>query len=363
MKIELEGYNIDNLLRLLYLKKVRMYNLKRNGDKMVTFEIEDRDYRKVKRYIANHKPKITDRFVKRLPKFVLANLGLVIGVFFGIIFCIFASNYTWQILVYGTEDLRPSDIINVLSDNGVRVGEINHETSADIEDILLKNYDKIAQVSVIRQGTAIIINLSEKLVYDDTIYEPIVARYNGIVTDINIITGTINVKVGDYVNIGDILVLPFNLNTEGEKVSVEPLAEIIGKIFVIGKAELSREEVVLVPTGQEIIEYEYKLWGRHLFFGKNKNSFALYQTNMYNEYISRVLPITRTATVYCELVEEVITHDFALERENVMQASIDKAYNALIDYDEMLDKNTTLTTIGDKMTACTTLTLIGRLND
>lgn len=363
MRIDLEGYDIDNLLRLLYLKKVRLYNLTRKGQKNVTFEIDDRDAKKVKRYISNYKAKTTERTIKRLPKFIVANLGLVIGVFLGIIFCIFASNFTWQILVYGTEDLSTSDIIKVLADNGVKVGQINHETSEDIEAILLKNYDKIAQVSVIREGTAIIINLSEKLVYDDTVYEPIVARYNGIVTDINIITGTTNVKIGDYVNAGDVLVLPFNLNALGEKVSVEPMAEIKGKIFVIGKAELAREEVVLTPSGRTITTYEYKVWGKHLFFGKSKNSFAFFEFNMYNEYISRVLPITRTVTVYSELVETTITHDFASEREALVQESIDIAYNSLVEYDTMLDEHTIVTTVGDKMTACTTLTLTGLLND
>ncbi len=363
MRIDLEGYDIDNLLRLLYLKRVRLFNLKRTGQKVVAFEIDDRDYKRVKRYIANFKSTVTERPIKRLPKFVLSNLGLLLGVFLGILFCIFASNFTWQILIYGTEDLTPEEIISVLGDNGVKVGQINHETSEDIENILLRNYDKIAQVSVIREGTAIIINLSEKLVYNDTIYAPIVARTNGIVTGINIITGTTNVKVGDYVNAGDILVLPFNINTAGDKVSVEPMAEIRGTIFVIGKSELPREETILIPSGNSITTYEYKLWGKHLFFGKGKNSFAFFETNMYNEYISRVLPITRTATVYSELVETTITHDFDAERDSLVQDSINLAYDNIIEYDSMIDESTTVTTIGDKMIACTTLTLTGLLND
>ena len=43
-------------------------------------------------------------------------------------------------------------------------------------------------------------------------------KYSGIIKEINIITGTTNVKVGDYVNVGDVLVLPFNINANGEKV-------------------------------------------------------------------------------------------------------------------------------------------------
>ena len=59
----------------------------------------------------------------------------------------------------------------------------------------MNNYDRIAQVSVIREGTAIIINLSEKLVYTEVEFQPIIAKYSGIIKDIKVITGTINVNV------------------------------------------------------------------------------------------------------------------------------------------------------------------------
>ncbi len=361
MKIELNGYDVDNLLRILNQKNIKLYNLKRTGQTFVSFEINDRDEKKVKRYIKNYKSNITKNPLKRLPKLIVANIGLIIGVFLGSLFCLIASNYTWQILVYGTEELNKTDIINYLSDNGIGVGKINHESSEEIEKILLK-IDRIAQVSVIRKGTAIIINLSEKLVYDDVSFEPITAQYKGIVTDINIITGTTNVKIGDYVNVGDILVLPFNINAQGEKVSVKPMAEIKGIVYVLGVAELSREETVLKRTGKSITTYDYFIFKKHLFSGRCKNSFAYFESSVYNEYISRVIPIVRQVTVYYELKEQLVVHDFAKERDKLSKTSIDLAYDNLVTYDEMLDEETSISIIGDKMIACTTLTLLGYLN-
>ena len=282
MKIDLTGYNIDNLLKILHTKKVTLFNFVRHEHNKASFEILDKDHKKVKRYIANFKVQETLSKAKQLPKFILANLGVVLGCFIGILFGVFASNYTWQIQVYGTEELSTNDIISVLSDNGIRKGKINHQTSEEIENILLNNYDRIAQVSVVRVGTAIIINLSEKLVYKEVEFQPIIAKYSGIIKEINIITGTTNVKIGDYVNAGDILVLPFNLNANGEKVSVCPLAEIKAEIYVISKCELNKVEIKLVRTGKTATIYDYKFQNKKLFSSKNKNSFAFASFKSFN---------------------------------------------------------------------------------
>ena len=362
MKIELNGYNIDNLLKTLYAKKVTLFNVVRNEYNSISFEILDKDYKKVKRHIANFKVKTNLSKFKQLPKFILANLGVILGVFFGVIFMIFASNYTWQINVYGTKELTANEILKVLKDNGIKKGKINLKTSEEIENILLNNYDRIAQVSVIREGTAIIINLSEKLVYNEQEFKPITAKYNGIITDINIITGTTNVKVGDYVNIGDVLVLPFNINADGSKVSVCPLAEIKGEIFYVTQSQMNKTEQVLVPTGKEKRVYKYKLKNLDLFSGKNKNSFALFDSYVYNENISNLLPFNRDVVVYKELSLVDVEHDFNAEKDVLIQNCKDKAYQNL-PTGNILTEETKSCIVGDTMYAITTIKILGIIND
>ena len=59
MKFDLIGYNIDNLLKTLYIKKVTLFNVEKTGRNQVSFEILDKDYKKVKRHIVNFKAKQT----------------------------------------------------------------------------------------------------------------------------------------------------------------------------------------------------------------------------------------------------------------------------------------------------------------
>ena len=361
MKIELNGYNIDNLLKTLHKKKITLTNIERTAYNQISFEILDKDHKKVKRYIANFKVKETLSKFKKIPQFLLNNLGVILGCFVGILFGIFASNYTWQIEVYGTKELSKDEIISVLKENGIRKGKVNHHTIEEIEEILLNKYDRIAQVSVIREGTAIIINLSEKLVYVEGEFAPIKAKYSGIIKEINIITGTTNVKVGDYVNVGDILVLPFNINAAGGKVGVMPLAEIKAEMFVVGKCELKKFQTKLVRTGNTTTIYNYKFKNKKLFSSKNKNSFALFETVMYNENVSDILPLNRDVVVCFELKQIEVENDFEKEKQTLIDASIKEAYENL-PVGEILSEESKTTVHNNTMYATTTITLYGEIN-
>ena len=105
MKYELNGYNLDDLIKKLTLKKIKIYNLEFKAKNQLSFEIDDSDVKKAKRYISNFKFKQSFTKFKKFPALLLANLGVVLGVFIGSIFFIFASAFTWQIQVFGTENL------------------------------------------------------------------------------------------------------------------------------------------------------------------------------------------------------------------------------------------------------------------
>jgi len=358
MKFELNGYNVDSLIKLLYLKKIPLYNIKRVSHKQISFEILDKHEKKVKRYIHNFKVKKTFSNFKQLPKILLANLGMILGCFVGVLFFLFASNYTWQIQVFGASDIPVSNIIEVLQNNGIRKGKINHQTSAEIEDILLNHYARLGQVSVIKRGTAIIINVSEKLVYDAGEFTPITAKYNGIIKEINVITGTNNVKIGDYVQAGDILVLPFNVNADGTKVPVQPKAEIKAEILHITKTEMQKTEKVLVRSGKTQTSYKYNFISKYLFSSKFKNSFALFEVVMYNENISDILPINRDCFVYYELLESEISHDFEAEQQQFINENMRLSRESM-PVGEILNESTKTHVVADTMFCITTINIFG----
>lgn len=361
MRLDIIGYDIDNLLKKIHLKRIKITNLNYIDRKHISFDIPDRDYKKVKRYISNHKVDIQHSMIKRLPSLIFNNLGLIIGVLVGLIFYGFSSHYLWKIEIFGNENIKNSEIISILNENGVKVGGKNDISTDEIEGILLNNYDRIAQVSVIKVGTTIIINLSEKLIYDDAEYKPILANNSGIIRSITVVTGTVNVKIGDYVNKGDVLVLPFNINADGEKVNVRPLAQIEAEIFVIGKAELKEKELELKRTDRQITTYEYEIFNIK-FDGKNKNSFALFELVSYNENVSRLIPITRKKNVYYELIQVEVCYDLNEEKDRIAEESVNNA-RELLPIGDIIEESTSTQIINNTLYAYTTIKLLGTIND
>ena len=94
-------------------------------------------------------------------------------------------------------------------------------------------------------------------------------------------------------NKGDVLVIPFNLDSNNNKITVNPIAEIKAEMFVVAKCCMDRQEKVLARTGNKAMHYKYKLANLDLFSSKNKNSFALFEYDVYNESISGVVPLNR----------------------------------------------------------------------
>ena len=349
MKFNLKGYNTNNLLKTLYIKKIPLHNVVMLSHNQVSFETDEKYENKIKRYIKNFDVEKTPKLFKRFPKFIYANLGIILAVFFGILFFIFVSNFTWKISIYGTKDLTEQDIIQVLKNNGVKTGKINLQSSEDIETILLNNYDRIAQVSVIKKGTHIIINLSEKLVYVEEKFEPLIANYSGIITDINVITGTINVKIGDYVNKGDVLVLPFNINANGEQISVKPIAQIKAKIFLIYTNKIKQQEIVLKRTNKTSICYAYKLFNFKLFKGKNKNKFKHFETEIKTENVSSLVPLKRDVIKYYELAPTTISHNLEQEKTKAEEEALKESYKLLPDVVDNLTENVVSTIQNDEL--------------
>lgn len=311
MKYHIEGYNLDDFIRKAYKKNIAIFDVNKGDDKTLSFSAGDKDHKKLSKLIRNYHHKSNGTSFQRLGKILIRNIGVFIGLSIGLTFFLVSRNFIWNIEINGNKDLSSSEIMSVLDSKGIRVGGRNNKDNKYIEDVLINQYDMIAQASVIKRGTTIIINISEKLVYNETKYEPIIAKYSGIIKNIQLETGTLNVSVGDYVNAGDILVYPYNIDTSGNQISVIPNAKIEAEIYVTGVATASKTEKIIRYTGKKSKSYIYKIGNLELFAGKGRNSFDIFSLEVYNEFISNVLPLSRDVYVYSEQELVEITNDFA----------------------------------------------------
>lgn len=359
MKYELNGYNIDELIKTLHRKHFQIFNIVRRDVKNVEFEVSDSDAKKVKKYLLNFKVKQkATSIANRLRNFLYLNIGLLIACLVGVCFFAFSSSYIWQIKIYGNENLTQKEILRVLKNNGVSKGAKNLKSQKQIEDILLNNYNKLAQVSVSKVGTTILINISEKLIYEEVKYANLTAKHAGIVSSINVITGTSNVKVGDYVNVGDVLVLPFNFDSNGNKIFVQPIAEIKGEIYSITRTETPKHDKILIRSGRVLKSSKYYLKNKFLFENKSKKMFDIFETVVYNEDINRLIPLRRERVLCYELCEKVIEHDFDKEKQDIVKKCQDIAHDNR-PFGDIVHEQTATMIVDNTLIVTTILTILG----
>lgn len=357
VRLQVVGYNLDQLINKLYSMGITCYNITRSESNVIFFSIRFKDLNKVKPLLTNYEYHVKYLGITNFKTWFIKNLAVILVIPFAIGLMAFSTRFTWDIRIYGVEDRLQAEVVNILKANDVAVGKAVVKSSDEIESILLEQIPSIAQVSCVKRGTTLIINVSEKLVYTPERYEPICAKFNGVVTNFSLISGTMAVSIGDFVEVGDILVYPFTLDKNGEQVQVEPIAEVRARAYVVGSLKLDHSGVVLSRTGRQYTTSCITFLNKNLFSKKLPKPFDLYETNVYNEYISSVLPILRTTITYYELDYIVVERDLVAEKPMLEQESIDLAYKNLPTNSEILDQQTSSIIINDCLYSTTTLTI------
>ena len=137
------------------------------------------------------------------------------GVWLGLILAsmiIFASGrVVWDIRVTGNETLSAAEIESVLADCGFTRGKVISDFNADrTEAYALLACDRLAWLSVNIKGTVAYVEVREKIPIDDTPKPTkpanIVAAHSGTVLEIIAYDGLAEVKAGDEVKKGDLLI-------------------------------------------------------------------------------------------------------------------------------------------------------------
>lgn len=355
-RIKVVGFNLDLLLNKISNNNIIVYNIERVENNVMFFSVDYKVLKKVKPLLKNCEYHINYLGLANFKSWLKTNIAILLVVPIGLVLMAISTKFVWNIKIYGAQELN-SQVISILKDNDIKVGGLLPTDRKNVEQILLKQLPNVAQVSCITRGTTIVINISKKLVYTPETYEPIRASYSGIITNFSLISGTMAVNQGDFVSVGDILVYPFTLDKDGNQVSVKPIAEVRAKAYVVGSSKLSATQTELARTGREYTTSSITLMNKNLFSKKCPKPFDIYETCVYNESISSVLPIRRTKVTYYELDYRVVNYDLVAEQSRIERESIDLAYQNLPTNSEIFTEQTKSLVINDTLYSTTTLTI------
>ena len=293
VKIKVEGLFLERFINICVSKKILLMDIKREKSTIMYANVGIADYKKLKQVARKKKSKIKIQRKKGLP-FTIKKYRKrkIFGILFVVILAllIVSSNYIWNIEISGNVKITNQEILQSLEGSGLKVGLSKNDIdiNAVISKIRLDRED-IAWIGITVKGTNAIVKIKEAAkapeVIDENKFCNIVANKTGMITKINVQNGTANVKVGDIVEEGDILV---NGYLEGKYTGtryVHGAATVEAKIWYTKKEKAMLKQQIPVQTGNEEKKYSIKFKKNQINLFKTLSKFEKYDTINENKKI------------------------------------------------------------------------------
>nr|WP_296168165.1 sporulation protein YqfD [uncultured Ruminococcus sp.] len=164
-----------------------------------------------------------------------ARTGLFAGAVFGIILCIFLSNFIWSVKISGTEEISNIYLESLLSDNGISVGVWKNNLDVDqIERNIQRKCGDVRWMSINITGSLVTVEVKEtyKKPKLDTSKNPcnVKAVKDGVITRIQAYNGKPVVTKGSGVVNGQVLVSGLDETKQGDMRYLRANAKVFADI-------------------------------------------------------------------------------------------------------------------------------------
>lgn len=311
-------------------KTVSIYNIKKEDDGTSQFEVDYKDAKKTKKFLEQQGFQIlsvTNHEILFKFKNLFTRYGIVAGLIFCLLFYLLQYNFILQVKVLG----EPSEIQSLIKEYVVDNLNSNFKYNIDtkeIENSIKAEFDQVSSVSVAIYGQTLLINYNPSTIPEEMRgeFDPIVSEYDGMITDIELVSGTLNVKVGDIVQKGDVLVYPYIIDTDGETRQVTPSAKITANVWFSESITHYDYRLETKRTGKKIVSSFVKLGDLVIYSHDKENNFQEYEVESYSQPLTKnlLLPFTLEKIVYYQTQTDEIIEPFEEVREEVIEKAREK---------------------------------------
>ena len=351
LRVSVQGYYIERFINICRNEKITIWNLKRNKEIELLLNVRIREFKKLcniakktscKIKIKNKKglPFLLNRYKKRK---VFLILLIILIILIGI-----STNFVWNVEIVEENGQKLENIEKDIEEVGLQVGKLKSQidTKELINKIRLKR-DDVAWIGIEIKGTNAIVKLvkadQKPDIVDENEYCSIVSNKTGIITKINAQTGTANVKVGDTVKEGDVLI---NGWMEGKFTGVRYVhakGEIEAKVWYTKSKKILYNTTQIEETGNQETKYAIKIHNFEINFSKKLSKFKIYDTieeeNKIKLFSDFYLPISIVKTTYKEQEEKPKKYN-AEEAKKLGIEELEKELKQEIDNkNEIVNKN------------------------
>lgn len=273
LKISVEGLSLEKFLNLCSQKGLYIWNVRRSNYAKLTAFIGAGDFKRLPQITRKNKcrVKIIDKtglpfFMFRFHKRTVLLYGVL--VFAAILY--FLSTRLWQIEISETAGITRQDVIGELSKIGIEQGmaikDIDH---GYLENELVIRYGDVSWAGVQIRGTRLIIQFIKRKNAPQMVDKEspcnIVAGKPGMVTGIYPFNGSAEIKAGDTVKKGALLISGIiDIENAGIKL-VHAMGRVEARCWYQAFGTVSIDKCTFVKTGKSVKRRYVKAFGKELF--------------------------------------------------------------------------------------------------
>lgn len=351
LKISVEGYYIERFINICKNNKIAIWNLKRNKDISIQFKARINEFKEICKIAKKTKCKVKIESKKGVPfllnKYKKRKIFLFFLIFLLIIIAL-SSNFVWNVEITEENGEVLANIEKDIEEAGLKIGKIKSKinTKEIINQIRLKRED-IAWMGIELKGTNAIVKLvkadEKPEIVDENEYCSIISDKVGIITKISAQNGTANVKVGDTVNIGDVLIQGW---MEGKYTGIRYVhakGEIEAKVWHTKYARIYYNTTERKETGESENKYTIKINNFKINLTKKLSKFEIYDTieteNKIKLFSNFYLPISLIKTTNKEVKEEQKIYNYEEAKNIGIQQLREELDNEIENKEKIVNEN------------------------
>jgi len=188
------------------LSKFNIKNVKFNDD-ILSFDVSLLYRKKIERLIANQTFKVNAYGnAMNIIGFFYSNLAFVGCLVVMIVALFIFDGLVFRVRVEGLLHEEREQVIGFLHDNGVRNLTWKRRHTQDIAIRLSQEFEFIAHSNMVLRGSTLIFNVYRAVIPPGASKTDIKSNHDAVITSMMIMSGIPKVKIGDIVNVGQVLV-------------------------------------------------------------------------------------------------------------------------------------------------------------
>lgn len=327
LKIKIEGLNLNKIINEIISSGICIENLIIKS-RCILFKIQEKEIKNIdlicRKYHKNYKiiqNSIKKRIIQNLPKCY----GFLLAIIISFAFLFSHNKFVFDVNV-SYESVLPYDLTlvkSVLGDAGIVSGiERKNVNVNDIQNLVLTGVNDISGCTVKRNGGSIDIVVFPSANKSGINDEDVVSKYTGVITEIEVFSGEANVKVGDIVKPGDVLIK----NNNGAS------GKVMAKVYFGDYILYNENQTVKEFTGKEIECFSVSLFNKSLYKSALNNDFASFEEENCVFWLSKntLIPVLYIKTKYKETILKDVFVPFdeqeEILKENLKRSVMEKAF-------------------------------------